>query len=194
MSRISRNSVLNIIVRTVKPSKQPRITPVHQERRMNWAKNYMMMNFEFLIITDECRAILDSPDGWSRGCLRERVRYPIVYGVSMEEEGVIFWSSMVQNTLIGQSKNPRVKIISEANINFFAKHFQPWYKSQPVYCKRNALLIFDGGSTYSAKATQAYLKKAGFKDERLMTWPANSLDLNPIGNLWSIIKRRIHDA
>ena len=29
------------------------------------------------------------------------------------------------------------------------------------------------------------------KDVTILDWPANSLDLNPIENLWAIIKRRI---
>ena len=88
VTRTSRNKVLTIIARVVKPTKQPSITPLHQERRMNWVEKYMKMNFESVIFTHECRATLEGPDGWSYGWFREEVRYPIVYGVSNEKEGL----------------------------------------------------------------------------------------------------------
>ena len=49
----------------------------------------------------------------------------------------------------------------------------------------------DLAPAHSAKTTSTWFKDHGI---RVLDWPANSPDLNPIENLWRIVKRKMQYA
>ncbi len=57
----------------------------------------------------------------------------------------------------------------------------------------DADLIFkqDLAPTHTAKGTKNWFND---NDVTVLDWPANSPDLNPIENLWSIVKRKMRDT
>ncbi len=48
----------------------------------------------------------------------------------------------------------------------------------------------DLATAHTAKSTKSWLNEHGVG---VLDWPANSLDLNPIENIWSIVKRKIRN-
>ena len=48
----------------------------------------------------------------------------------------------------------------------------------------------DNASCHRAKSVKTFLEE---RHIRSMSWPANSLDLNPIENLWWKLKKMVHD-
>ena len=54
--------------------------------------------------------------------------------------------------------------------------------------------MHDNAPAHSARATIESLGKIGFKNDRLIEWPACSPDLNPIESIGSIDKRPVYDV
>ncbi len=60
-----------------------------------------------------------------------------------------------------------------------------------LYGDANFIFQQDLAPAHSAKATSTWFKDHGIP---VLNWPANSPDLNPIENLWGIVKRKMRYA
>ncbi len=65
----TRNRILGVIAKVRTAKKRPPLSSLNKAKRLTWAKKNMKVNFNDVMFTDECRATLDGPDGFSRGWL-----------------------------------------------------------------------------------------------------------------------------
>ena len=54
------------------------------------------------------------------------------------------------------------------------------------------IFMQDNAPSHASKYSTAWLASKGLNDEIIMTWPPSSADLNPIENLWSLLKQEIY--
>jgi transposase len=195
ISRKTRCKTLNKLGSVKKPLKQPLLTRMHKEKRVKWAQDNMKTDFSNVIFTDECRATLDGPDGWAYGWVLHG--HPQQTRIRRQQGGggVMFWAGIVGNTLIGPFKVPQgVKLNAERYCELLDEDLIPWLNKQTVTLKRKLIFQHDNAPSHRAKYTTHWLALKGFKQEKIMTWPPASPDLNPIENLWALIKKKVYEG
>ena len=77
------------------PKKNPLPTTRHKTLRIDWTKTYMKTEMKHVLFTDELRATLDGPDGWSRGWVIRGDQYPTRIRRQQGGGGVMLWAGIV---------------------------------------------------------------------------------------------------
>ena len=189
MPKSTRCHILKSISKCGKPLSRRPLKSVHREKRLKWAENNLKVNFENAIFTDECRATLGGSDGWSRGWYDAQFLSPQGLRHQQGGGGIMFWAGIMKNEIVGPFRvKDGVKITAETYTTFLKEFLLPWYKKKSLSFKKKMIFMQDIAPSHAARLTLHFLMESFVKNATNMEWPPNSPDLNPIGNMWSIIK------
>ncbi len=158
------------------------------QRRLTWAKekkNWTVAQWSKVLLSDESKFCISfgiqGPRVWRKGgeahspsCLKSSVKFP---------RSVMIWGAMSSadvDPLCFLKTNVTAPIYQ-----YILEHFM--LPSAHQLCKY-VNFQQDLAPAHTAKSIKSWLNGHGVG---VLDWPANSLDLNPIENLWGIVKRKM---
>lgn len=193
VKRDKRCRILRELGEIKKSSSRPPLNNTHKEKRLLWARQNMKTDFSKVIFTDESRVTLDGPDGWSKGWVLNNRSVPGRLRRQQGGGGVMIWAGIVGSEIIGPFKvEEGVKLNSDNYCELLNAEFFPWYRSQSRVFKRDSIFMHDNAPSHASKVTTEFLAKKGFSGKKLMVWPSSSPDLNPIENMWALLKKEMY--
>ncbi len=152
-------------------------------------KNWTVAQWSKVLFSDESKFCISfgnqGPGVWRKGgeahstsCLKSSVKFP---------QSVMIWGTM-SSAGVGPLCFLKTNITAPVYQDIFEDFMLP--SADQLFKDADFIFQQDLAPAHTAKSTKSWLNDHGVD---VLDWPANSPDLNPIKNQWSIVKRKMRN-
>jgi transposase len=180
-------------MRRMKPKRKPLLSLKNKGDRLNFANAHLHWNEEWrnVIFSDEKKFNVYGNDGglrvWADECELggEVCQQPTVkFSESVMIWACFSWRGMGRLYVVPSKQT----LNAEHYIQLLQKCLLPTIREQFPTDKATCIFQQDNASCHKAKLVSNWFRQ---NQVNVMTWPAQSADLNPIENLWAIIVAKL---